>query len=162
MLISCLHEKRAVFLLLLLLSFLASCSSNSTKQSSDAVSDLPATASDQTTQHVTGTFSDSLLQKLCKKWYSKKLTLNDLGEEYPANNEELTLFTDLTYTAVDRVEGDSLAGTWRIESEKTIRLTDHSGESHPFHLEALTDEILVTRVLDSEAENISIHYGSMK
>ncbi len=143
--------------------YIAGCSQGTQQeQSASSATQVDATSVEKPAQKISGAVADSLLAKLCKRWYSKKLVLRSLGEEYPTNNEELTLLRDMSYTAVDRVEGDSLGGTWQIVTENTIRLTDQSGESHPFLLQQLTADSLVTKVLDSEEEDISIHYGSME
>lgn len=145
------------------LSFTAGCSSGNketAKEHETTTAQEPAQAEPPAAK-ISGAMADSLLQKLCKTWYSKKLVLHDLQEEYPTNNEELILRRDMSYSAVDRVEEDSLAGTWQITRSDVIMLTaEPTGESHSFRLTELTDEVLVTKVLDTEEENISIHYGA--
>jgi hypothetical protein len=136
----------------------AGCSSgNQQETSQDTV-----TSAEKPAGKISGAVAESLLQKLCRRWYSKKLILHDLHEEYPTNNEELTLTRDMNYTAVDRVEDDSLGGTWQITRENVIVLTDQSGESHSFKLTELSDSVLVTQVVDAEEENISIRYEAQE
>lgn len=151
----------AVLFSVLITLCILGCSSQNQQQAEVPVTDS-TNAIQPLAQKISGAVADSLLEKLCRRWYSKKLTLHDAGEEYPTNNEELTLLRDMNYTAVDRVEEDSLGGTWQIVDIRTIQLTDQSGESHRFELLHLSDTALITKVLDATDENISIAYSAFQ
>lgn len=146
------------------LVYFAACSSGMQheKQQAETIAPSDATIKELHSGKIFDSAPDTLLTKLCRTWYCKSIMLDDLGEEYPTNNEEFLLQQDMRYKAVDRIENDSVGGTWLIENGDLLELTDQSGRTNRFKLTLLTADSLITKVLDMEGENISIHYSRKK
>lgn len=107
--------------------------------------------------------NDSLnLDYLFQTWYAKQILVNgkEDKENYPVNNDELTLKHDMTYVSIDRTYGNVDEGTWSIvKPNKFIIKTKE--ESVTFLISKITNDELITKMVSNEIEMI-IKYTNKK
>ena len=107
--------------------------------------------------------NDSLnLDYLFQTWYAKQILVNgkEDKENYPVNNDELTLKHDMTYFSIDRTYGNVDEGTWSIvkPNKFVIKTKD---EYVTFLISKITNDELITKMVSNEIEMI-IKYTNKK
>ena len=91
--------------------------------------------------------------KLVGTWYVKELLVNGMPdpENFPVNNDELTLNQDMSVLYIDKTFNTEDRGTWeRLTDEQFVLATED--ERVVFQILKLTDTELETKMLTDEID----------
>lgn len=100
--------------------------------------------------------------KLVGTWYVKELLVNGKPdpENFPVNNDELTLNKDKSVISIDKTFNIESTGTWeRLSDEQFVIVTED--ENVVFQILKLTDAELETKMVTDEIDMI-IKYNKEK
>lgn len=100
--------------------------------------------------------------KLVGTWYVKELLVNGKPdpENFPVNNDELTLNKDKSVISIDKTFNIESTGTWeRLSDEQFVIVTED--ENVVFQIQKLTDAELETKMVTDEIDMI-IKYNKEK
>lgn len=100
--------------------------------------------------------------ELYKTWYVKQILVDgqEDKENFPSNNDELTLNRDMTLTSIDRTVDEVNNSTWEIKKPDMFLINTEEG-SVAFKILKLTASELETRMINDEFDMI-IKYRSDK
>jgi len=100
------------------------------------------------------------LDELYKTWYVKQILVDgqEDKENYPSNNDELTLNRDMTLISVDRLVDEVNRSTWEIKKPDMFIIHTEEG-SALFKILKLTASELETRMMTDEFDMV-IKYRS--
>ena len=102
---------------------------------------------------------------LCKTWLVQNITIDGVEDTlyYAGSNDEMTLHSDMSFNAIDRTYDDSLSGKWSlVDGNKIVLEQSSSAEPSRFEIVSMTDDSLVTKLLEADDVEIKIFYTAKK
>ena len=102
------------------------------------------------------------LEKLYQTWYVKQILINGQSDDdnFPVNNDELTLNRDMSVISVDRTFDIVEKGTWEIKKPDRIIIKTKEGATE-FKILKLSIDEFVTKMVTDEIDMV-IKYRNEK